>query len=78
MIFVSFELYRSDNSIEIWNLSHTPHIERTILGEPERTVESLVWCNDRLFSAGLNGMIVEYDLFTLLPKVGCSYVITEL
>uniref|UniRef100_A0A1B6CBI0 Anaphase-promoting complex subunit 4-like WD40 domain-containing protein n=2 Tax=Clastoptera arizonana TaxID=38151 RepID=A0A1B6CBI0_9HEMI len=61
-------LSRSDNSIEIWNLCYTPHIERTILGEQERTVESIVWCDDRLFSAGLNGMIVEYDLFTLLPK----------
>lgn len=50
-------------------MSYTPHIDRVILGQPERSVESLLWCNGRLFSSGLNAMIVEYDLMALLPKV---------
>lgn len=61
-------LSRSDNSIEIWDMSYTPHIDRVIMGQPERSVESLLWCNGRLFSSGLTGMVVEYDLLTLVPK----------
>ncbi|KAG8285601.1 U3 small nucleolar RNA-associated protein 4 [Homalodisca vitripennis] len=61
-------LSRSDNSIEVWDLSHTPHIDRVIQSSDNISVESLVWCNGRLFSSGLNGMVTEYDLLTLLPK----------
>ncbi|XP_054278746.1 U3 small nucleolar RNA-associated protein 4 homolog isoform X2 [Macrosteles quadrilineatus] len=58
---------RSNNTIEIWDLSHTPHIDRVLLST-DHSVESLVWYNGRLFSSGLNGMINEHNLLTLLPK----------
>jgi hypothetical protein len=32
-------------------------------------VEGLAWYESRLFSAGLQGSVVEYDLFTQTPKV---------
>lgn len=58
---------RSDNTIEIWNLLHTPCIERTIIGSYD-TIETLNWYKKRLFSAGLQGSIIEYDLFHQTSK----------
>ena len=62
-------LYRSDCSVEIWNLNHTPHIERTIPGRVNSSVEALTWCGERLFSSGLQGAVTEYNLQTLSVKV---------
>lgn len=53
---------RNDNSIEIWNVANTPFIECTIAGHTENSVESLLWIGPRLFSTGLHGAVVEYDL----------------
>ncbi|EFX86991.1 hypothetical protein DAPPUDRAFT_97204 [Daphnia pulex] len=68
-------LSRSDNSIEIWNLEHSPHIEKLIPGSPEGSIEALVWSKGRLFSTGLHGFVVEYDLVALSPKA--SYAVTS-
>ncbi|XP_071451575.1 U3 small nucleolar RNA-associated protein 4 homolog [Hetaerina americana] len=61
-------LSRADNSVEVWDVLNTPHIELTIPGHPETSVESLVWCDGRLFGAGLQGLINEYDLIGLSIK----------
>lgn len=67
-----FVFIRSDNRIEIWNIEHTPHIEKIIPGSVEDSIEgsieALVWSKGRLFSTGLHGYIVEYDLVSLSPK----------
>lgn len=60
---------RSDASIEIWNLSNVPYIERTIPPDLENfSIEGLCWLDNRLFSIGLHGFLVEYDLYQLLVK----------
>ncbi|XP_012266605.2 U3 small nucleolar RNA-associated protein 4 homolog [Athalia rosae] len=61
-------LCRNDNSIEIWNVQEAPFLERTIVAHPESSVESVLWVNERLFSTGLVGMVIEYDLGSLVPK----------
>ncbi len=55
--------FREDSSIEIWNLSNNPFLERTIPGGLECSVESIGWCGKRLFSVGEG--LVEYNLKTL-------------
>lgn len=61
--------YRSDASIEIWNLAHSAFIERSISSSTDNfSIEGLAWCGDRLFSVGLHGLLVEYDLNKLLVK----------
>ncbi|KAK9502930.1 hypothetical protein O3M35_011610 [Rhynocoris fuscipes] len=58
---------REDNSIEIWDINYTPHIQISISGT-FGTIEGLAWFNKRLFSVGLQGSIIEYDLRKLTPK----------
>lgn len=41
---------------------------QVIPGQDGRAVEALCWVGQRLFSAGLNGEITEYDLENLRPK----------
>ncbi|KAL3276043.1 hypothetical protein HHI36_020772 [Cryptolaemus montrouzieri] len=56
-------LSRSDATIEIWNISNSPYIERSISSSVENyNIEGLAWFDDRLFSVGLHGYLVEYDL----------------
>ncbi|KAG1656152.1 U3 small nucleolar RNA-associated protein 4 [Nymphon striatum] len=60
---------RSDNSIEIWDFNASPHKEGEItLDADEGSIEALVWCDNRLFSTGLQGFIAEYDLNSLAIK----------
>lgn len=60
---------RNDQSIEIWNNSHAPFLERTIPGRWSNTVEAICWAGSRLFSVGLSGDgLKEWDLTTLTPK----------
>ncbi|EFN88628.1 U3 small nucleolar RNA-associated protein 4 homolog [Harpegnathos saltator] len=61
-------IVRNDNSIEIWNITSTPFVECTIAGCTENSVESILWIGSRLFSTGLHGAVVEYDLTTLRAK----------
>ena len=56
---------RSDSTVEIWSTKHTLVLQRTIHPEPHTdsvSVESLAWGGDRLYSCGLHGQVVEYDL----------------
>lgn len=49
-------------------MAHAPNLERTITKTPGKSVEGLAWCSDRLFSAGLSGELVEWNLQTLKPR----------
>ncbi|XP_055687780.1 U3 small nucleolar RNA-associated protein 4 homolog [Lutzomyia longipalpis] len=61
-------LSRVDASVELWNVSGTPFMERVIFGAPNASVEALVWLGDNLFSAGLSGEIVHWNLRSLEPQ----------
>ncbi|XP_063976661.1 U3 small nucleolar RNA-associated protein 4 homolog [Diachasmimorpha longicaudata] len=66
-------LSRNDNSIELWNVSHTPFLEQVIPGDPRDSIEALLWIGPyRLLSTGLRGFIIEYDLISLKPKYSQS------
>ncbi|XP_068232510.1 U3 small nucleolar RNA-associated protein 4 homolog isoform X2 [Palaemon carinicauda] len=56
-------LSRADGSIEIWNCKHNPFMQLVLPAvDEDASVEGLAWCNDRLFSVGLHGYVLEYDL----------------
>lgn len=70
---------REDASIEIWNAAPGSvgwHCELAIPGRDGSVISSLVWCQSissscssgRLFSAGLDGSISEWDLGSLQQK----------
>lgn len=60
---------RSNNTVEIWDVRHTPHIDRVFIGNTNNPVQSIAWLNNRLFCSGLAGSIIEIDLLTLQSKV---------
>ncbi|CAM6083883.1 unnamed protein product [Calypogeia fissa] len=71
---------RENGAIELWNVAPGSvgwHCLLTIPGKEDAAISSLVWCKSwdeevsplgRLFSAGLDGFITEWDLQTLQPK----------
>ncbi|XP_078689122.1 U3 small nucleolar RNA-associated protein 4 homolog [Branchiostoma floridae x Branchiostoma belcheri] len=59
---------RSDGSIEIYSINDNWYQEKLICGDAGRSVEAMVWVGQRLFSAGLHGDIIEYDMTKLTPK----------
>jgi U3 small nucleolar RNA-associated protein 4 len=65
---------RANGDIEVWNVRDGMFRERTIPGSGQSTVRSLVWVpsndggSDRLFSAGLNARLIEWDLQRLCPR----------
>lgn len=59
---------RSDASIEIWSIQDDWYQEKIIPGSEARSVEAICWQGTRLFSAGLDGNVTEYDLKKLKPK----------
>ncbi|XP_018412829.1 PREDICTED: U3 small nucleolar RNA-associated protein 4 homolog [Nanorana parkeri] len=60
---------RNDGSVEVYNFSANYYQETIIPGDEKRSTESICWvARDRLFSAGLNGEITEYDLERLCVK----------
>ncbi|XP_063293626.1 U3 small nucleolar RNA-associated protein 4 homolog [Pelobates fuscus] len=62
-------LARSDGSVEVYNFSANYYQEKVIPGDEKRSTEAICWAADnRLFTAGLNGEIVEYDLAKLCVK----------
>lgn len=65
ILYIFFNVSRQDHSIEIWNVMNAPFVECTIAGCEENSVESLLWIDSRLFSTGLHGAVVEYDLTIL-------------
>ncbi|KAM7357029.1 UTP4 small subunit processome component l(3)72Dn [Cochliomyia hominivorax] len=67
-IWKKLALSRNDGSIEIWDMANAPNLERTITKTPGKSVEGLAWSADRLFSVGLSGELVEWNLQTLKPR----------
>lgn len=61
-------LSRSDGSLEIWDISYAAFLEKCIPGDGKLSIEGIGWAGDRLFSAGLNGEVVEWDLTALRRK----------
>lgn len=61
-------LARADGSVEIFNFRDNYFQEKVIPGRDSRSIEALCWVGGRLFSAGLNGEITEYDLEALRPR----------
>ncbi|KAM4722233.1 U3 small nucleolar RNA-associated protein 4 homolog [Rhinophrynus dorsalis] len=60
---------RNDGSVEVYNLSANYYQEKVISGDEQRSIESICWAaGDRLFTAGLNGEITEYDLEKMRVK----------
>ncbi|XP_035520667.1 U3 small nucleolar RNA-associated protein 4 homolog [Morone saxatilis] len=59
---------RADGALEIFNFSDHYFQEKVIPGQDGRAVEALCWVGQRLFSAGLNGEITEYDLENMRPR----------
>ncbi|KAL6065936.1 U3 small nucleolar RNA-associated protein [Balamuthia mandrillaris] len=62
---------RDSGDIEIWNVQNGWHMERRIAGASE-AIRGLVWLQtqggERLFSAGLSGTVIEWDLCKLCEK----------
>uniref|UniRef100_A0A8C9VF86 UTP4 small subunit processome component n=1 Tax=Scleropages formosus TaxID=113540 RepID=A0A8C9VF86_SCLFO len=61
-------LGRLDGTLEIFNFKDSFYQEKVIPGNDSRSVEAVCWVAERLFTAGLNGEITEYDLENLCPK----------
>lgn len=62
-------ILRADCSLEVWNIKDAPFIEKTLphtVNNP--SIEDIAWFRERLFSVGLHGLLVEYDLFALTKK----------
>uniref|UniRef100_A0A3P9MA33 UTP4 small subunit processome component n=1 Tax=Oryzias latipes TaxID=8090 RepID=A0A3P9MA33_ORYLA len=59
---------RGDGAVEILNFADNYFQEKVIPGRSDRAIEALCWVRGRLFSAGLSGEIIEYDLEKLRPR----------
>uniref|UniRef100_A0A5F8GIR0 U3 small nucleolar RNA-associated protein 4 homolog n=1 Tax=Monodelphis domestica TaxID=13616 RepID=A0A5F8GIR0_MONDO len=60
---------RVDGTVEIYNLAANSFQEKFFPGHEGRATEALCWAKgQRLFSAGLNGDIIEYDLEKMSVK----------
>ncbi|XP_028286790.1 U3 small nucleolar RNA-associated protein 4 homolog [Parambassis ranga] len=59
---------RADGAVEVFNFNDNYFQEKVIPGQDGRAVEALCWVGRRLFGAGLNGVITEYDLENLRPR----------
>ncbi|XP_041375893.1 U3 small nucleolar RNA-associated protein 4 homolog [Gigantopelta aegis] len=67
-----FALSRSDGSVEIWSITEDWYQEKIIPASEGFSVEALVWQGKRLYSAGLDGNVTEYDLLRLQPKISVA------
>ncbi|KAM8860847.1 U3 small nucleolar RNA-associated protein 4 homolog [Synchiropus picturatus] len=59
---------RADGAVELFNFSDNYFQEKVVPGQDGSGVEGVCWVGARLFSAGLNGEITEYDLENLRPR----------
>ncbi|XP_021354658.1 U3 small nucleolar RNA-associated protein 4 homolog [Mizuhopecten yessoensis] len=59
---------RSDGTLELWSSKDHWFQEKVIPGVEGKSIEALCWQGERLFTAGLDGYITEYDLLRLQPK----------
>ncbi len=62
---------RSDSSLEVWASSDglSYYQETWVPGREDSSVEALVWCQGRLFSAGLTG---EFEVVTDVFPLQCE------
>nr|XP_014094570.1 U3 small nucleolar RNA-associated protein 4 homolog [Bactrocera oleae] len=67
-IWHKLAISRNDGSIEIWDVQHASYLEKVIPKSPGNSVEGMVWAGERLFSVGLTGELVEWDLLYLKPR----------
>lgn len=63
-----FLVNRDDATIEIWNIQYAPYLEQTISGSSIASIEAIGWCKNRLFTTGLTGELIEWDLRLQQPK----------
>lgn len=60
---------RADSSVEVWNTQHCLVLQASLPPPPasrgQASVESLAWGGDTLYSCGLHGQVVQYDLARL-------------
>ncbi|XP_075998606.1 U3 small nucleolar RNA-associated protein 4 homolog [Genypterus blacodes] len=61
-------LARASGAVDVFNAADNYFQEKVIPGQDSRAIEAVCWAGERLFSAGLNGEITEYDLQNLKPK----------
>jgi len=61
-------LSREDGSIEILDRTNNWSTVLILPGQDGRSVESLLWCKGRLFSGGLSGELIEWNLARVSPK----------
>lgn len=61
--------YRSDSSVEIWNIRSAAHVDRIILPQEGISIQCIIWSGERLFCGTLQGSVIEYDLLSLSPLV---------
>eukprot|EP01135_Chromosphaera_perkinsii_P010028 Nk52_evm63s1992 gene=Nk52_evmTU63s1992 len=61
-------LSRGNADIEIWNVVNDWHLECRLPGGEGLSVEAICWLGNRLFAAGIDGNIIEWDLVTLSPR----------
>ncbi|XP_031420781.1 U3 small nucleolar RNA-associated protein 4 homolog isoform X2 [Clupea harengus] len=59
---------RVDGSVEIFTILYNLFQEKVIPGKEQRSIEALCWVGERLFSVGLSGEIIEFDLHNLRPR----------
>uniref|UniRef100_A0A182MHI9 Anaphase-promoting complex subunit 4-like WD40 domain-containing protein n=1 Tax=Anopheles culicifacies TaxID=139723 RepID=A0A182MHI9_9DIPT len=68
-------LARDDGTIEIWNMTCAPLLEKTIPGGEGISIEGLAWAGKRLFSVSLAGTLIEWDLGKI-PQIKQSILVT--
>lgn len=76
---------RGDASIEIWATidGEDYYKENFLPGRTDTSVEAMVWCGKRLFSAGLTGILILHwqgieELIPIKSREGLVYSLWEL
>lgn len=61
-------LSRGDGNLELWvNSNGVFYKKLRIPGKLNNSIETLVWCNDRLITGSLSGLLEEWDFIQLQP-----------
>ena len=58
---------RSDGSVELWKPRERWRQVAVCPGRTNASVEVLLWCRNRLYSSGLDGSLVQWDVSPLQP-----------
>lgn len=66
---IKLDLVKVLNSVFFFNSNiHCSLLGQVIPGKEQRSIEALCWVGERLFSVGLSGEIIEFDLHNLRPR----------